>query len=156
MVLSCFCFLKIIFWLKYLCSWHTYLLFFFMLFGKCQDFTYLRTPIKKCWYLSDFLTNITTGKKKKICTSAIPHKSRETHDWGKLSGMQIFLVKITVKIVSKVQTLNNATRQFWKLKIILNYLQNSQFCTLNAVFEAVRWMFILPSTSTAKSYPLIL
>ena len=87
---------------------------------------------------SDFLTNITTGNKKKICTPAIPHKSRETHDWGKLSGMQIFLVKVTVKILSKVQTLNNATRQFWKLKIILNYLQNSQFYTLNAVFEAVR------------------
>ena len=37
------------------------------------------------------------GRKKKICTPAIPHISQEPHECGKLSGVQIFLVEDTVK-----------------------------------------------------------
>ena len=44
-----------------------------------------------------FWTNITTGRGKKIWTTAIPHISQEVHEYGKLSGVQIFLVQVTVK-----------------------------------------------------------
>ena len=37
------------------------------------------------------------GREKKICTSAIPNISQEPHECGKLSGVQIFLVQVTVK-----------------------------------------------------------
>ena len=50
----------------------------------------------KKWYFTLFWPYITIGRKK-ICTSAIAHISKEPHEWGKLSGVQIFLVQVTVK-----------------------------------------------------------
>ena len=44
-----------------------------------------------------FLTQYYNGKGKKICTSTIPHISQEPHECGKLSGVQIFSVQVTVE-----------------------------------------------------------
>ena len=35
-------------------------------------------------------------REKKNWTTAIPHISQEVHEYGKLSGVQIFLVQVTV------------------------------------------------------------
>ena len=44
-----------------------------------------------------FLTQYYNRKGKKICISAIPQISQESHDCGKLSGVKIFLVQVTVE-----------------------------------------------------------
>ena len=44
-----------------------------------------------------FEPNITTGRENKIFTSATPHISKETHKCGKLYGVQIFLLQVTVE-----------------------------------------------------------
>ena len=44
-----------------------------------------------------FWPNITTGREKRIYTSPKPNISQEPHDCGKLYGVQIFLVQVTVE-----------------------------------------------------------
>ena len=46
------------------------------------------------------------GRKKKICTSTIPHISQEPHECGKLSEVQIFLVEDTVKMCDQILLAN--------------------------------------------------
>ena len=46
------------------------------------------------------------GRKKKIWTTAIPHISQEPHECGKLSGVQIFLVQVTVKMCDQILLAN--------------------------------------------------
>ena len=43
------------------------------------------------------MTQYYNGKGKNICNYAIPDISQEPHECGKLSGVQIFLVKVTVE-----------------------------------------------------------
>ena len=43
-----------------------------------------------------FSPNITTRRKRKIYTSAIQNISQEPHECGKLTGVQIFLVQVTI------------------------------------------------------------
>ena len=56
----------------------------------------------KKWYFTHFWPNIdiTTGRKKKIWSLDIPPISQETHECGKLSGVQIFLVQKSQKMAS--------------------------------------------------------
>ena len=44
-----------------------------------------------------FWPKFTTGREKKIRTSAIPHISQELHECGKLSWVQMILVQVTVE-----------------------------------------------------------
>ena len=72
-----------------------------------------------------FLTQYYNRKEEKICTSAIPHISKEPHECGKLSGVQIFLLQVTVEkwpqdhyfsqkvlLVGTPNVISNTTRQY--------------------------------------------
>ena len=67
-----FFFSEIIFWLKYLCFLDTPICVFFSNLGQFLEIKY-------------FLTQYYNRKDEKICTSAIPPISKESHECGKLS-----------------------------------------------------------------------
>ena len=67
-------------------------------FGRIRwNMKILHAPNNKHVHVTTyFWPNITTGRGEVICTSNIQHISQETHECGKPSGVQIFLVQVTV------------------------------------------------------------
>ena len=63
-----------------------------------MEYEKVTSPKKQtCLCNNLFLAQYYNGKEENICTSAIPHISKEPHECGKLSEVQIFLVQVTVK-----------------------------------------------------------
>ena len=95
-----------------------------------EKFTSPKKQICSCNNL--FLTQYYNGKGEKICTYAIPYISQEPHKCGKLSGVQIFVVQVTIEkwpqdhyFSQKVLLVGTHTRNVLSMLNILTVLSHT-------------------------------